>query len=147
MFETLRNASRVHLGKVTLNGTAAVASAGCVDLRGAMGCDITLVTGTISDAGTASGYTVKLQHSDTVVGTDFADVAAADTPNGVVSITNAVDADDDKIIGVLGYIGAKRYVRVVATGTTNSAGDVHPIAVLAQEQRPATLSVAATATT
>jgi hypothetical protein len=146
MFETLRDATRVHMGKVTLNGTAAVASS-AIDLRGATGCEISLVTGTISDAGTASGYTVKLQHSDTLVGTDFTDVVAAETPNGVVSITNTVDTDDDKVIGVLGYTGAKRYVRVVATGTTLSAGDVHPIARLAQAARPAALTAAASATT
>jgi hypothetical protein len=131
MFDELNVSSLVHMGKVTLNGTAAVASS-LVDMQGYNALDIALVTGTITDAGTASGYTVKLQESDSTLGTSFADVVAADAIGGVVSVTNAVDADDDKLIGRLGYVGRKRYVRLVATGTTGSAGDLHPVARLAR---------------
>jgi len=148
MFDEMNVSTLVHMGKVTLNGTAAVASS-LVDMRGFNALDIALVTGTITDAGTASGYTVKLQESDTTVAGDFADVAVADAINGVVSVTNTVDADDDKIIGRLGYVGRKRYVRLVATGTTNSAGDVHPIARLSRSSlsRPNAAIGAATAAT
>jgi hypothetical protein len=127
MFDELTKSTLTHMGLVTLNGTAAVASS-LVDLQGYNALDIAIVTGTISDAGTASGYTVKLQHSDTTVAGDFTDVAAADAINGVVSVTSVLDTADDTIIGRLGYVGTKRYVRVVATGTTNSAGALHPIA-------------------
>jgi hypothetical protein len=148
MFDTLNTSTLVHMGKVTLNGTAAVASS-LVDMQGYNALDIGLVTGTITDAGTASGYTVKLQHSDTTVAGDFADVVAADAVNGVVSVTNTLDADDDKLIGRLGYVGTKRYVRVVATGTSGSAGDVHPIARASRSglSRPNAAITAATAAT
>jgi hypothetical protein len=131
MFDELNVSSLVHMGKVTLNGAAAVASS-LVDMQGYNALDIALVTGTITDAGTASGYTVKMQESDSTLGTSFTDVVAADAIGGVVSVTNAVDADDDKLIGRLGYVGRKRYVRLVATGTAGSAGDLHPVARIAR---------------
>ena len=148
MFDELNVSTMIHMGKVTLSGTSAVASS-LVDMQGFNALDITLVTGTVTDAGTASGYTVKLQESDTTVAGDFTDVAAADAVNGTVSVTNATDTDDDKIIGRLGYTGRKRYVRVVATGTTNSAGDLHPVARLARSglARPNTAVGTATAAT
>jgi hypothetical protein len=148
-FDLLSDLNTVHLGLVTLNGTNAVASA-LVDMRGFEGLRMELNVGTISDAGTASGYTIKLQDSDTTVATDFVDVTAANTPNGVVAITNTLDADDDKCIGVLGYIGIKRYVRVVATGTTNSAGAVYPVAtrgIPTNVTAPVALITASTAAT
>ena len=148
MFDTLNDSSAIHMGKVTLNGTSAVASS-LVDLRGYEALEINLIAGTITDAGTASGYTVKLQHSDTTAAVDFTDVTAADAVNGTTSVTNTTDTDDDKLIGRLGYVGTKRYVRVVATGTTNSAGDLHPVARLGRSSlsRPNTSIGAATAAT
>lgn len=127
-FDLLSDLNTVHLGLVTLNGVTPVASA-LVDTLGFEGLRIHLNTGTITDAGTASGYTIKLQESDTTVAGSFTDVVAAHTPNGVVAITNTVDADDDRCIGVLGYIGSRRYVRVLATGTSGSAGAVYPLAI------------------
>jgi hypothetical protein len=148
MFDELNVSTMTHMGKVTLSGTSAVASS-LVDMQGWNSLEIALVAGTITDAGTASGYTVKLQHSDTTVAGDFTDVAAADAINGTVSVTNTVDTDDDRIIGRLGYVGTKRYVRVVATGTTNSAGDLHPIARMSRSglARPNAAITAATAAT
>lgn len=148
MFDTLNNSTAVHMGKVTLNGATSVASS-LVDMQGYEALEVNVIAGTISDAGTASGYTVKLQHSDTTVATDFVDVTAADAVNGTVSCTSTLDTDDDKIIGRLGYVGVKRYVRVVAVGTTLSAGDVHPIARLGRSglSRPNVSTAAATAAT
>lgn len=148
MFDTMNMSSLVHMGKVTLSGATSVASS-LVDLQGYEALEIAIVAGTISDAGTASGYTVKLQHSDTTVAGDFTDVTAADAVNGAVSCTSTSDSDDDKLIGRLGYTGSKRYVRVVGVGTTLSAGDVHPIARMSRSSlsRPNTAIVAATAAT
>lgn len=148
MFDTLNSSQALHMGKITLNGATSVASS-LVDMQGFSALDVALLTGTISDAGTASGFTMKLQHSDTTVAGDFTDVAAADAVNGAVSVTVTADTDDDKIVGRLGYVGGKRYVRVVATGTTLSAGDIHPIARLSRSSlsRPNTAIGTATAAT
>ena len=60
----------------TLSGTTPNNSA-LFDTRGFGSLTVLLNTGTVTDAGTAAGFTMKLQDSDTVVGTDFVDVAAA----------------------------------------------------------------------
>lgn len=147
-FDTVNDSSWVLLGKVTLNGTTAVASA-AVDLQGFNAADIAFINGTITDAGAAAGFTVKLQESDALVGTGFTDVAAADAVNGTVSTTTTADTDDDKLTAVLGYVGGKRYLRVVGTGTTASAGDVYVLARRSKSSlsRPNTIVGASTATT
>ena len=148
MFDEMNVSTMTHLGLVTLSGTSAVASA-LVDMQGYNALDITVAAGTISDAGAAAGYTVKLQHSDTTVAGDFVDVTATDAINGTVSVQSILDTDDDRIIGRLGYVGTRRYVRVVATGTASSAGALYPIARLARSSvsRPNVLVGAATAAT
>jgi hypothetical protein len=147
MFDEMNVSTMTHMGLVTLNGTAAVASS-LVDMQGFNALDIALVTGTISDAGTAAGFVVKLQESDTTAAVDFTDVVAADAINGTVSVTTVTEASN-AIIGRLGYTGRKRYVRVVATGTSGSAGAVHPTARLSRSglARPNAAITAATAAT
>lgn len=148
MFDEMNVSTVIHMGLVTLNGTAAVASS-LVDVQGFNAMDITVSTGTITDAGDASGWTIKMQESDTTAGADFTDVVAADAINGVVAVTRTLDTDDDMVVGRLGYTGRKRYVRVVATGTASSAGAVHPIARLSRSSlsRPNVAIGAATAAT
>lgn len=147
-FDTVNDSSWVLLGKITLNGTAAVASA-AVDLQGFNAADIAFLNAAITDAGAAAGFTVKLQESDALVGTGFTDVATAYAVNGAVTTTTTVDTDDDKLTAVLGYVGGKRYLRAVATGTTASAGDVYVLARRSRSSvsRPNTIVGASTATT
>lgn len=116
------------LGAVqTLSGTTPNNSA-LFDTRGYGSINVALLTGTVTDAGTAAGFTMKLQESDTVVGTDFTDVAAADilTARGVnaTTVTVTTDAANNLIAGVLGYVGNKRYVRAVFTGTAGTNATV-----------------------
>jgi len=35
-------------------------------------------------------------------------------------LTVTSDDDDNRMIGAIGYVGGKRYVRIVATGTTGT---------------------------
>lgn len=146
MIDQKSDLSHVHMGKVTLSGTSAVASS-LVDMQGFQALTVVVVAGTITDAGAAAGYTVKLQESDSTAAASFTDVAAADMV-GDATFSNTVDTDDDKIVGVLGYVGHKRYVRAVATGTTASAGDLHPIGIRGVAAvAPVTAIVTATAAT
>lgn len=124
---------QVVIGAVqTLSGTTPNNSA-LFDTRGFGSLTVYLKTGTVTDAGTAAGFTMKLQESDTVVGTDFTDVAAADilpakgATGSTVSVTT--DGANDLIAGALGYTGNKRYVRAVFTGTTNTAATVQALGV------------------
>lgn len=148
MFDTVNSSSWVLLGKLTLSGTSTVTTS-LVDLQGYNACDLAFINATVTDAGTASGFTVKLQEADVTTGTSFTDVAAADAVNGTVTTTTTADTDDDKLTAVLGYVGNKRYVRASATGTTLSDAVVYVMARRSRSSvsRPNTIVGTATAAT
>ena len=79
-----------------------------------------------SDA-SGSGFTDVTESGDVLVGSAKSPVAAPDSSTGVFLTVDAA-AEDDQVYRV-GYIGNKRYVRVVATAA-NTPGDT-PLAVLA----------------
>lgn len=110
----------VRMGGATLSGTTP-SNTSLVDMQGFEALTVLLTTGTVTDAGTASGFTLKLQHSDTTVAGDFVDCTSdhiIPTSAGAITLTVTADTDDDKAIGTIGYRGGKRYVRAVVTGTT-----------------------------
>jgi len=127
------NMQQVLLGTVTLSGTTPGASS-WVDLRGFDAALISLVTQTVTDAGDASGFTFTAQHSDLTTAASAASIVAADATDGVISITVTADADDDKLIGAIGYKGSKRYLRLNGVGTTGTNAVVK---ILATVQMPA----------
>lgn len=134
-FDTVNDASWVVLGKLTLSGTTTVTTS-LVDLQGYDACDVMFLNGTVTDAGAAAGYTIKLQEADVTTGTSFTDVATTDAVNGTVTTATTSDSADDTLTAVLGYIGGKRYVRASATGTALSDAVVY---VLGRRSRGATL--------
>lgn len=147
-FDTLNGASWVLLGKLTFSGTSTVTTS-LIDMQGYDALDICVLNATINDAGTASGHTIKLQESDLTTAVSFTDVATINGVNSAVTVSTTLDADDDKIAGVLGYVGGKRYVRASGTGTTLSDGIVY---VMGRRSRggiakPVTIIGAATAAT
>ena len=104
--------------QATLSG-ATSAAGNIVDVADFGAATFLLQTSTVTDAGAApAGFTVKLQHSDTTAGADFEDVAAGDLIGAALAVTS--DDDDNKAIGSIGYIGSRRYVRAVATGTSGT---------------------------
>jgi len=107
----------------TLSGVTP-AKGNIVDLQGFQSATLVLTNGTITDAGTASGFAYEVQESDTTVDGAFTAVADADLLGLESALTVTDDAADNVINGSIGYVGAKRYVRVVATGTTNTAAVV-----------------------
>lgn len=146
-FDSLNNGSWVLMGKLTLSGTSTVTTS-LVDMQGYDALEIAFVNGTVTDAGAAAGFTSKLQEADVTTAASFTDVATSNAVNGVATVQTTLDTDDDKLAGVLGYIGGKRYVRVSATGTALSDATVF---VLARRSRagslPPTLVGTATAAT
>lgn len=140
MRDMLNNKQVVHLGNLTLSGTTAAASA-WVDVKGFDACTIMLVANTITDAGTAAGFTATLQHGDTDAGASAADAVAADAVNGTLTLTETSDTADNTIIGAVGYKGDKRYARLNVVGTTGTAADVSVIAVMNKPHRAPTTSV------
>lgn len=110
----------------TLSGTTP--SAGTwIDLQGWQALTFSVSTGTVTDAGTASGFAFEVQHSDTTAAADATAVADADLIGTEAGLTVTSDTDDNKLVGSIGYRGEKRYVRIVATGTagTNAVVSVH----------------------
>lgn len=123
----MRNNAEYGLGlSATLSGTTPAAG-DWIDMQGWEALTFTVSTGTVTDAGTASGFAFEVQESDTTAAADATAVADADLIGLESALTVTADTDDDKLIGSIGYIGSKRYVRIVATGTTgtNAAVTVH----------------------
>lgn len=101
-----------------------------VNLDGFESATLVLLNNVITDAGTASGFAYEVQESDTTADGDFTAVANADLVGLESALTVTSDSADNIINGSIGYIGAKKYVRVVATGTTGTDGLVSGVWVL-----------------
>lgn len=140
MRDMISNKQVVLLGTVTLSGTTPGATS-WVDTRGFDACTLMLATDTVTDAGTAAGFTFTAQHSDSTAASSAAAIAAADAIGGTISLSVTADADDNKLIGGIGYIGSKRYVRLNGVGTTLTDATVKVYAILNVPHRAATTFV------
>lgn len=140
MRDMISNKQVVLLGTVTLSGTTPGATS-WVDTRGFDACTLILATDTVTDAGTASGFTFTAQHSDTTVAGDAAAIVAADSVDGTIALSVTADADDNKLIGGIGYKGSKRYVRMNGVGTTLTDATVKVYAILNKPHRAETTFV------
>lgn len=118
-FDMRNNAEYGLALSATLSGTTP--SAGdWIDMQGWEGLTFTVSTGAVTDAGTASGFAFEVQESDTTVAADATAVADADLIGLESALTVTDDGDDNVFVGSIGYRGGKRYVRIVATGTTGT---------------------------
>jgi hypothetical protein len=140
MRDMLSNKQVVLLGTVTLSGTTAGATS-WVDTRGFDAVTLMLATDTVTDAGATAGFTFTAQHSDTTVAGDAAAIVAADSVNGTIALSVTADGDDNKIIGGIGYIGSKRYVRMNGVGTTGTDATVKVYGILNKPHRAKTTFV------
>jgi hypothetical protein len=107
----VRNALSPAVQAATIKGSA-------IDTAGFNSVAIVVNSGAIVSAG---DFTATLQHSDTTTDGDFTNVTAADQ-TGAFPASLAADASVKA-----GYVGTKRYVRVVLTknsGTSIAAGAV-----------------------
>jgi hypothetical protein len=137
MRDNLRNTQMVFLGTLTLSGTTPAASS-LVDLRGFDAATIVVRNNTITDAGTAAGFTVTAQAADVTTGTSFAAVTAADTVDGTIAVTVTTDGANNIISGAIGYVGNARYLRVNAVGTSGTNAGVDVYALLTEPARAKT---------
>jgi hypothetical protein len=94
-----------------------------VDMQGFEALTAIVNTNTITAFG--AGITFKLQHSDSTAAASFVDCTAAEVIGAVDPV--ASDADDDKLMGTVGYRGNKRYVRLAAVGTASTNGVLNVI--------------------
>lgn len=112
----------------TLSGTTP-GTAVEIDTYGYNDVSLHVFTGTVTDAGTAAGITWELTESDTS-GSGYSAVADADLVGLESDLAITADGDDDKWIGALGYIGAKRYLKLTPTGTTGTNAAVKAVAIM-----------------
>lgn len=123
----------VDLGTVTLSGETPGATQ-WVDLEGFEACTLILRAATITDAGTADGFTLQVQHGDTLAAADAANVTGSSA-----QVTS--NDDDDKIVAVISYVGDKRYVRVNGTGTTGTDATYLVTAILGHPEYAPTTAI------
>jgi hypothetical protein len=108
-----------------------------IDRQGFDALTFAIVTGTLADADAT--FAVKLQHGDLANASDMADCAVADTTGATAAATAIANASfnfaDDAECRKIGYVGGKRYVRVVITPANNTGGaPMAAIAVLEPRQ-------------
>jgi len=136
-----------HLGNLALSGVTP-ASSDWLDTRYMDAATLLVVANTVTDAGTASGFSFVVEESDTTADGDATAVADAELVGAESDLTVTSDSADDSVAGWIGYVGSKRYVRITATGTTNTDADVSVIGIAcAMNYEPRTsagTSVAAT---
>ena len=113
----------------TLSGVTP-AKGNIVNLDGYESATFALARGTVTDAGTASGIVFEVQESDSTADTGFTAVANADLLGLETSLSILVDSSDDQPVATIGYVGSKKYVRVVATGSTGTDAAVYGVWVL-----------------
>jgi len=129
----MKNNTQVAFGiSAALSGTTPV-KGNIVDTSGFEAITYLVQTGTVTDAGTAAGITFVVQESDTTADADFTAVDDADLVGLESDIAITVDTLDGVAIGAIGYVGNKRYTRIVATGTTGTDATVN---VVVAKQRP-----------
>jgi len=137
MRDMVSNTQLVHLGNVTVSGTTPAVSS-YVDLREYDAATIVVANNTITDAGTAAGFTVTLQESADTAGASASAVATTDTVGGASTIAVTSDTADNSVAGAIGYVGGERYVGITVTGTTGSDADISVYAVLGKPHRAPT---------
>lgn len=128
MRDNLSNVQYVNLGSLTLSGTTPGLS-GYLDTRGFDAASIVVMNGTITDAGTAAGFTVTLQESADTAG---ASAVTATETYYASTVTVTSDTADDVVAGAMGYAGNARYLGVTVTGTTGTNAVITLLGVLSK---------------
>lgn len=93
-----------------------------IDLRGFNSATIVVQTGAIAGAG---DFGFKLQHSNTTDNGDFIDVPAID----LLGIAPAAEMAASSVYRI-GYVGSRRYVRVVTIDNGGTSVAIGAVAVL-----------------
>ena len=147
VFDT-RNDAEYGMGlSATLSGTTK-AEGDWIDMQGWQSVTFSVGTGTVTDAGTASGFSFQVEEGDDTTDAGATAVADADLVGTEAALTVTSDDDDDKMIGSIGYIGSKRYVRMTAVGTTgtNAVVNVHAVKRMGSNMGSATIDSGTAAT-
>lgn len=146
MRRDLKNNIATVLLKEPVDAVATTVASSILDTARFEGVEIDAIIGELTGVDGSNHLTPVLQESDTVVGTDFEAVAAADM---IGAFTKVDAAAEDSLIQRVGYIGKKRYVRVnfVYVGAGITAGIIGCVGILGRpETAPAVAPAALSAT-
>ena len=146
MRRDLKNNIASVLLKEPVDAVHATVASSILDTAGYEGIELDAIIGALTGVDGSNHVTPVLQESDTVVGTDFASVAASD----MIGAFSKVDAaTKDSVIQRVGYIGKKRYVRVnfVYVGTGITAGIIGCVGILGRPETAPAVAPAAVAAT
>lgn len=141
MYDIISDCNLTRGADQTLSGTTPNNSA-LIDMQGFHALTVYLETGAVTDAGAAAGFSMKLQHSDTTAASAFEDAPASDVIGANVAVTS--DDDDTVLAGGIGYVGTKRYVRAVITGTSGTNAVVHALFLRGRAASRAVATIGAT---
>jgi len=132
----------------TLSGTTP-SKGNIVDTLGYQAVTFAFLTGTVTDAGDATGFACEIQECDTTADASFTAVADADLVGLESALTVTLDTADVDPVGMIGYVGSKRYVRCVWTGSTGTNAVISGVCILekARVQPPASMVAADIAAT
>lgn len=128
VFDT-RNDAEYGLGLSATLAGATKAEGDWIDMQGWQSVTFSVSTGTVTDAGTAAGFGFQVEEGDDTTDAGATAVADSDLIGTEAALTVTGDADDNVLVGSIGYRGSKRYVRMTAVGTTgtNAVVAVHAI--------------------
>ena len=118
-FDMRNNAEYGLALSATLSGTTK-AEGNWIDMQGWEAVTFSVSTGTVTDAGTAAGFSFQVEEGDDTTDAGATAVADADLIGLESALTVTADTDDNKLVGSIGYRGSKRYVRMTAVGTTGT---------------------------
>jgi hypothetical protein len=110
----------------TLSGTTP-SKGNIVDVTDYAAATFLFQTGAITDAGAAAGFSVEIQESDDTADSNFTAVADGDLVGAESDLDVTDDGTDSVAVGSLGYIGTKKYIRAVVTGTSGTDGIVNGV--------------------
>lgn len=129
----MKSDTQVAVGLIaTLSGTTPSAG-NLIDMQGFEAATFLVCTGVVTDAGDANGFSFEVQESDSTAAASFTAVSNEDLVGLESALTVTSDTADGVAVGSIGYVGNRRYVRIVATGTT---GTNAAVAVTVAKQRP-----------
>lgn len=117
------------LGTITVSGTNPVVSE-WLDTKDFDSATLVGATNVVTDAGTASGITAVLQHSNSTATASAEDVPADEIVGDLADLSILADSEDNQLQGMVGYVGNRRYVRLRYTGTPGADAELNPLGIL-----------------
>lgn len=107
--------------------TGTVADGEIIDLQGYDSCVVCVQTGVVATADGSNYFTFTISEGDDPA---LGDAATATAIQGSFAVLNSTTADDVQVLSKVGYVGTKRYIRLVATETETASAIFSGFAVL-----------------